>query len=94
MTVLKLIVGVARCQLLANCYNTDKRNTHRTILKIMKKTNPERYQVVLLLQDGTETDVWTDYKNVAISVAKDMRSRHPDAPVVVLNDYEPVPTYF
>lgn len=60
----------------------------------MKKTNPERYQVVLLLQDGAETDVWTDYKNVAVSVAEDMRSRHPDASAVVLNDYDPVPTYF
>ena len=60
----------------------------------MKKTNPERYQVVLLLQHGTETDVWTDYKDVAISVAKGMRSRYPDAPDVVLNDYDPVPTYF
>ncbi len=60
----------------------------------MKKTNPERYQVALLLQDGTETDAWTDYKDVAVSVAKDMRSRHPVASAVVLNDYDPVPTYF
>jgi len=60
----------------------------------MKKTNPERYQVVLLLEDGTETDVWTDYKDVAISVAKDIRSRHPDATEIVLLDYDPVPTYF
>tara|TARA_Y100000385_G_scaffold248385_1_gene269073 strand:+ start:73 stop:255 length:183 start_codon:yes stop_codon:yes gene_type:complete len=60
----------------------------------MTKTNPERYQVILLLQDGTETDVWTDYKSVAVSVAKDIRSRHPDAAAVVLNDHCPVPTYF
>ena len=58
------------------------------------KTNPERYQVVLLLQDGTETDLWTDYRNVAESVAKDIRKRHPDAPAVVIYDHSPVPTYF
>ena len=60
----------------------------------MKKTNPERYQVTLLLEDGTETHHWTDYKEVAISVAKDIRSRHPDAPAVVVSDYDPVCTYF
>ena len=58
------------------------------------KTNSERYQAVLLLQDGTETDLWTDYKNVAESLAKSMRERHPDAAAVVVYDHAPVPTYF
>jgi hypothetical protein len=57
------------------------------------KTNSERYQVVLL-NDGIETDVWTDYKNVAVSLAEDMRRRHPDADVVAICDHEPVLTYF
>ena len=64
------------------------RATYKTM-----KTNSERYQVILL-QDGTETDLWTDYKNVAVSLAEDMRRRHPDASVVVVLDHAPVPTYF
>jgi len=58
------------------------------------KTHSERYQVVLLSQDGTETELWTSYKNVADSLAKSMRERHPDAPLVAVYDHDPVPTYF
>lgn len=58
------------------------------------KTNSERYQVVLLSQDGTETEFWTDYKNVAESLAQSMRERHPDATLVFVLDHSPVPTYF
>jgi hypothetical protein len=57
------------------------------------KTHSERYQVVLL-EDGIEVDHWTHYKNVAVSVAEDMRRRHPNADVVAVYDHEPVPTYF
>ena len=57
------------------------------------KTHSERYQVVLF-ENGTEADLWTDYKNVAVSLAEDMRRRHPDADVVAVYDHEPVPTYF
>jgi hypothetical protein len=57
------------------------------------KTHSERYQVVLF-ENGKETDIWTDYKNVAVSLAEDMRKRHPDADVVAVYDHEPVPTYF
>jgi len=57
------------------------------------KTHSERYQVVLF-ENGKETDIWTDYKNVAVSLAEDMRRRHPDADVVAVYDHEPVPTYF
>ena len=35
---LKLIVGVARCHPLVSCYNTDKRNTHRTTYKTMNNS--------------------------------------------------------
>ena len=56
-------------------------------------THSERYQVVLLL-DGIESDLWTDYRNVAESLAKSMRERHPDAAVVALYDHKPEPTYF
>ena len=57
------------------------------------KTNSQRYQVVLL-ENGKESDIWTDYKNVAVSLAEDMRRRHPDADVVAVYDYAPVATYF
>ena len=57
------------------------------------KTNSERYQVVLF-ENGKESEIWTDYKNVAVSLAEDMRRRHPDADVVAVYDHEPVPTYF
>ena len=57
------------------------------------KTHSERYQVVLF-ENSTEIDIWTDYKNVAVSLAEDMRRRHPDADVVAVYDHAPVPTYF
>lgn len=57
------------------------------------RTYSERYQVVFL-ENGIETDHWTHYKNVAVSVAKDIRKRHPNADVVAVYDHDPVPTYF
>jgi len=53
-----------------------------------------RFQVVLLMPDGSESDHWTDYRNVACSIAKSMRERNPDAARVVLYDHSPTATEF
>ena len=55
-------------------------------------TTSHRYQAVLVL-NGQESDHWTDYEEVAISIAKGMRERNPDARVV-LYDHYPTATEF
>jgi len=53
-----------------------------------------RFQVVLLMPNGEESDHWTDYREIACSIAQSMRERNPDASRVVLYDHSPTATEF
>ena len=53
-----------------------------------------RFQVVLLLPNGKESEHWTDFEETAQAVARWMRERNPDASRVVLYDHRPAATEF
>lgn len=53
-----------------------------------------RFQVVLLMSDGKQSDHWTHFEEVAHSVARSMRERNPQASRVVVYDHEPTSTEF
>jgi hypothetical protein len=53
-----------------------------------------RYQVVLLMPDGKESEHWSDFEETAESVARSMRERNPNASRVVLYDHQPTSTEF
>ena len=53
-----------------------------------------RFQVVLLMPDGKESDHWTDLKETAHGVARSMRERNPMASRVVVYDHSPTATEF
>lgn len=53
-----------------------------------------RFQVVLLMPDGRESEHWTDFEETAQRMARSMRERNPDASRVVLYDHRPIATEF
>ena len=53
-----------------------------------------RFQVVVLMPDGKESEHWTDFEEIATGVAQSMRERNPDASRVVLYDHRPTSTEF
>jgi len=53
-----------------------------------------RFQVVLLMPNGKESDHWADEKEIAFNVARSMRERNPDASRVVVYDHRPTATEF
>lgn len=53
-----------------------------------------RFQVVLLMPDGKESEHWTDFEETAYGVARSMRERNPDASRVVVYDHQPTSTEF
>ena len=53
-----------------------------------------RFQVVLLMPDGKESDHWTDFEETAHGVARTMRAGNPEASRVVVYDHSPTATEF
>jgi hypothetical protein len=53
-----------------------------------------RFQVVLLMPDGKESEHWTDFQETAEGVARSMRELNPGASRVVVYDHRPTATEF
>ena len=53
-----------------------------------------RFQVVSLMPDGKQRNLWTDSKKTAHDEARAIRERNPEASRVVVYDRRPIVTEF
>ena len=60
----------------------------------LKYPTSYRFQVVCLMPDGKERDLWTDSKETAHDEARSIRERNPEATRVIVYDRRPTVTEF